>query len=87
MRGRVRREPARRLLELALARDAAAGDAGVVPGDRDVYEPLVEVALGRLRGAPRPFESLVSREVLAAADEVEPELVGRLDARFHAPRR
>jgi hypothetical protein len=63
-------ESARRLLELPLAADPVAA-AGLVPGDRDVDEALVEVALlGRCR-PPCVLELLVGCEVLAAADQVE----------------
>ena len=50
--GRVGPEPARRLLQLPLAADAVAAP-GLVPGDRDVHEPLEEVALGRRRRRAR----------------------------------
>jgi hypothetical protein len=67
---RVGAEPALRLLELALAPDGVAS-AGLVPGDRDVDEPLEEVALLCGRRAPRVLENLVRREELAAADQLE----------------
>jgi hypothetical protein len=70
MGGRVGREPPRRLLELPLAADAVF-PSGLVPGHGDVNEPLKEIALLELRGAPRLFEDLVRRKVLAAADQVE----------------
>jgi hypothetical protein len=73
MRGRVRREPPLRLLELALAADAVAA-AGLVPRDRDVHEPLVEVALLVGGGPPRQLELLVGREELPGADQLEPAL-------------
>jgi len=38
---------------------------GLVPGDRDVHEPLEEIALVGPRGAPGRLERLVRREVLA----------------------
>jgi hypothetical protein len=63
----VRPEPPCRLLELALAADPVPA-AGLVPRDGDVDEPLVEVALSRLRRAPRQLELLVRREELAAPD-------------------
>jgi hypothetical protein len=71
--GRVRPEPTRRLLQLPLAADPVAA-AGLVPRDRDVHEALVEVALPPLGLAPDVLERLVRREVLAAADQVEPDL-------------
>jgi hypothetical protein len=70
MGGRVGTEPPRRLLELPLAADAVFA-SGLVPGHGDVNEPLKEIALLGLRGAPRLFEDLVRRKVLAAADQVE----------------
>jgi hypothetical protein len=63
----VRAEAPRRLLELALAADPVPA-AGLVPRDRDVDEPLVEVALLRRRRAPRQLELLVRGEELAAAN-------------------
>ena len=62
---RVGREPAGRLFELALAADPVPA-AGLVPRDRDVDEPLVEVTLLRRRRPPRQLELLVRREELAA---------------------
>jgi hypothetical protein len=85
--GGERREPPRRLLELPLARDAASGHPGVVPRDRNVDEPLEEVALLGGRGAPRFLERLVRRKVLLATQQVETLLVRRLDARAHGPAR
>ena len=64
-------QPARCLLELTFAADAVAS-FGLVPRDRDVDEPLEEVLLGRLRGAPGVLERLVGLEVLAPADLLEP---------------
>src|SRR5919197_6412617 len=55
---RVRPEPPLRLLELPLAADAVAAP-GLVPRDRNVDEPLIEVALLRRRRAPRQLELLV----------------------------
>ena len=52
MRRRVGGEPARGLLELALAADAIAAP-GLVPGDGDVDEALEEVALGAVGCPPR----------------------------------
>ena len=64
MRRRERREPARRLLELARSRDRPA-PPGLVPRDRDVDEPLVEVALRGGRGPPDELQLLVRLEVAA----------------------
>jgi hypothetical protein len=65
--GSVRREAAGGLLELPLAADTVAA-ARLVPRDREVDEPLEEVALLGRRGAPRVLELLVGREELAAAN-------------------
>jgi hypothetical protein len=65
---RVRREPALRLCELALAADAVP-TTGLVPGDSDVNEALQEVALRRLSRTPRVLELFVRSEVLAGADQ------------------
>ena len=67
---RVRAEPPRRLLELALAADPVPAP-GLVPRDGDVDEPLVEVAFLRRRRAPRQLELLVRGEELAAPDQLE----------------
>ncbi len=75
MCGGVRREPARRFRELPSARDAAAGDPCVVPRDRDVDEPLEEIALPRIAHAPRVLERFVGDEVISGVDELEPPLV------------
>ncbi len=78
MRWRVRRQPAARLLQLAFAADSVA-PAGLVPGDRDVYEALEKVALGRLSCAPRVFQLLVGGEELAGANQLQAALE-RVDA-------
>jgi hypothetical protein len=75
--GRVRPEPPLRLLELALAADAIPAP-GLVPRHGDVDEALVEVALGLLRRSPGGLELLVGGEELAAADQLNPFLKGRL---------
>ena len=79
---RVRPESPGRLLELALAADAVPA-AGLVPRHGHVHQPLVEVALAGLGGAPGVLELLVRREVLAAADQVEAgfEVVHTLETR------
>jgi hypothetical protein len=71
VRRRERGKTARGLFELPLASDLVAA-SGLVPGDDDVDEPLEEVLLGGLGGAPGVLERLVGREVLAVAGEVEP---------------
>lgn len=71
MDGRVGREAAGGLLELPLAADPVAASR-LVPGDRDVDEPLEEVALGRLGRPPFVLEDLVRVVVPAAPDELEP---------------
>jgi hypothetical protein len=60
-----------RLLELPLAADAVAA-GGLVPRDRDVDEPLEEVALVGLGRTPGVLELLVGGEELAPPDQVEP---------------
>jgi hypothetical protein len=71
--GRVGREPPGRLLELALAADAVAA-SGLVPRDRDVDEPLEEVAFLGRRRPPRVLELLVGGEELPATNEVQAAL-------------
>lgn len=73
MNGRVRGEPARRLLELPLISGPISAP-GVMPGDGHVDEALKEVALGCLGGAPEILQHLVGFEVLAAVEQVEPAL-------------
>ena len=63
---RIGGEAARGLLELAFAPRAVA-TARLVPRNRDVDEPLEEVALARRRRAPLELELLVRGEVLAPA--------------------
>jgi hypothetical protein len=83
---RVGREAPASLLELALAADPVAA-ARLIPGDRDVHEALVEVALLRLGGAPRRLELLMGLEVFAAADQVDAALIGSGHAESFAPSR
>ena len=64
MRRPVRVEATRGLLELALASGPVSAP-GVQPGDRDVHEPLEEVALGGRRLAPLVLELFVRLEVRA----------------------
>jgi hypothetical protein len=73
MLGREGGEPAHGLLQLALAAGSVAA-SGLVPGDYDMDEPLKEVLLRGLGGAPRILERLVRREVLAGSREVEAAL-------------
>jgi hypothetical protein len=70
MRWNERREPPFRLVELARGRDRAPATR-LIPGDRDMDEPLVEVALGGVRGAPDELELLVGLEVAATPDQIE----------------
>jgi hypothetical protein len=65
----VRAESPRRLLELALAADPVPAP-DLVPRDRDVDEPLVEVALLRRRRPPCELELLVRGEELAAPNQL-----------------
>ena len=73
MCGCVRRQTADRLRELTLGADPASAP-GLIPGDRDVDEPLVEVPLRRLGRAPRELELLVRLEVAAGADQLHSAL-------------
>jgi hypothetical protein len=73
VRGAVGRKPAACLLELAFAADPLAA-AGLIPGDRDVHEPLEEVPFVRLGGAPRVLQLLVSGEELAGPNQLEAAL-------------
>jgi hypothetical protein len=59
-----------RLHELPLRRDGLPA-TGLVPGDRDVYEALEEIALLGRGSAPHQLQLLVRGEVLAAADQLE----------------
>src|SRR2546429_1612611 len=70
MRGSKRLQAPHRFRELSLGADAPAAP-GLVPGDRDVHEPLEEVTFLCWRGAPRELELLVRGEVLAATDELD----------------
>jgi hypothetical protein len=75
-------EPPDRLGELTFHSDSPPA-AGLVPRDRDVDEPLEEVALILRRGAPGVLELLVRREVLAAANEGKPSVEAVLDHRLN----
>ncbi len=73
MRGPVRVEATRCFLELALAPGSVA-PAGMEPRDRDVDEPLQEVALCGRRVAPLFLELFVRLEVLAGPNQLQPSL-------------
>jgi hypothetical protein len=73
MRRGVGREPAARLLELALATDSLA-PPGLVPSDGDVHEALKEVALGRLGRAPGVFQLLMGSEELTGPNQLQAAL-------------
>ena len=68
MRGGEGSQAADGLGELALSADPPA-PAGLVPGHRDVDEPLEEVTLLDRSRAPGELELLVRGEVLTGADE------------------
>ena len=70
MRRRVRRQAAYGFRELSLHSDRPAA-SGLVPRDRDVHEPLQEIAFFERSDAPGVLELLVRREVLAPADQLE----------------
>jgi hypothetical protein len=70
---RIRRQPATRLLQLALATDLVPA-ACLVPGDGDVYEALEEVTFGGRGRAPRILQLFVGGEILADADQREAAL-------------
>ena len=78
---RVRREATRGLLELPLTTDPPAA-LRLVPRDRDMDEPLEEIALLLGGGAPGQLELLVGREELAAADELDSSLEMGLHTRY-----
>jgi len=71
MRGPIRSEASRRLLELTLAAGAIR-PLCMQPCDGDVDEPLQEVAFAVRRFAPLVLELLVRLEVLACADQLQP---------------
>ena len=73
MRGSKRLQAPHRFRELSLGADAPAAP-GLVPGDRDVHEPLEEVTFLCWRGAPRELELLVRVEVAAVADQPQAAL-------------
>ena len=82
VRGGVRRESPRGLLQLPLAARALAA-ARLVPGDGHVNEPLEEVTLLGGRGAPCKLELLVSGEELSVPDQIEAAEEPRFE---HGPR-
>ena len=63
-------EPSAGLLELARARERPVSPR-LVPGNRDVYESLVEVALPCWSLAPGDLELLVSLEEVALSHQLE----------------
>jgi hypothetical protein len=67
----VRPEPTHRLVELTLAAGAVPASC-VVPGHRHVDEALEEIALLGRRFPPLLLELLVSLEVLAGVDQLQP---------------
>src|SRR5215211_6214846 len=69
MCGRVRCQPPDRFRQLTFRSDLTTA-SGLVPRDRDVHEPLEEVALVLRRRTPRVLELLVRGEVLAGTDEL-----------------
>ena len=75
MLGGVGGEPAPRLFQLPLAADAVS-PSRLVPGDREMHEPLQEVPLARLCRPPGILQLLVGGEVVAGADQLEAEGVG-----------
>ena len=64
-------QPADGFLQLALAAGPVVSRR-VMPGDGDVYESLEEVPLGSGCVAPFVLELLVSFEILARPDQLEP---------------
>ena len=70
MGGRVGTKAPGRLRELPLAADAVPA-ARLIPGDGDVDETLVEVALLRGGSAPCLFEHLMGVVVAAGGDQLE----------------
>jgi hypothetical protein len=69
--GGIGPEPSSRLLQLALARQAAAGYARVMPGNCDMDEALEEVTLRLFGGSPDVLQHLVRGEILTAAYQLE----------------
>ena len=73
MRRPVGAQATSRLLELALASRTVSAP-GVQPGDRDVHEPLQEVALIGRRLPPLVLELFVRLEVRAGSNQLQPPL-------------
>jgi len=67
--GGVGPEPAGGLLELPLAANAVSATR-LIPGNREVDEPLIEVALLRGRRPPSVLQLLVGAEEFASADQL-----------------
>jgi hypothetical protein len=85
MRWRERGKPTGRLVELTRVADPPSA-ACLVPRDRDVDEPLVEIALLRRRRAPCELEFLMRVEIPSCADQLDAQLeVTRLVLCAHAP--
>jgi hypothetical protein len=70
VRRRERPEAPQRLLQLACGGNRPAATR-LVPGDRDVNEALVEVALGGVRGTPDELQLLVCLEIPVLPDQLE----------------
>src|SRR5215217_2046295 len=85
MDGRERGQAAQRLLALASRRDRPPAPR-LVRADDDVDEPLEEVTLVGLRGAPRQLERLVRVEPFARTRERQPALVLARDGAMVAGR-
>jgi hypothetical protein len=85
MHGRVRRQPADRLLPLPAGADRPPSSRLVREDDR-MDEALEEVALVVTRGAPGKLERLVRGEPLAGACELEAVLVFSADSVIFARR-
>jgi hypothetical protein len=73
MRRRIGPEPPARFLELAFAADSVP-TPGLVPGHGNVHQPLEEVPLGLLSGAPGVFQLLMSGEELASSNKFQAAL-------------
>jgi hypothetical protein len=71
MRRRIGLESADRFAELPFHCNRARA-TGLVPRDRDVNEPLEEVAFLCRRGAPHLLENFVCGEILAGANQRDP---------------
>jgi len=81
VRRRIRCEAPTRLRELAFG-TVSVPASGMVPGDRDVDEPLQEVALGRGCRTPFVLELLVRLEVATLPDQPQPFAIPRHGGMF-----